>query len=120
MPPPPPGTPTVTVHDGGYRITEPVLGCARYPDGSLILITYRVTPWSPTHRGPATYRTRPNFNGWKPVWAMPEALAAFITTNAVGVTGKASNRRVEIVDHATVIPAGHIHINYDGNTWFGY
>lgn len=120
MPPPPPGTPCVTVHDNGHTLIEPVLGCARYRDGSIILITYRSAPWAPHSAGPATYRTRPHFNGWKPVWAMPTPLADFITQNAVGVTGKVSNRRVNIVDHATVIPDGHVHINYDGDTWFGY
>lgn len=117
-PPPPPGTPTVTVTDTTYTADEPILGVGRYRDGSLILVAYRTPPWSPTTAGEIVYRTHPTKPGWHCVWACPGALTNFITANPPGTTGKASNRRIEVLDH-TAIPAA-ITISREWDTWLHY
>lgn len=118
MPPPPPGAPTVRVSDGTYTADEPVLGVGRYADGSIIVVAYRDPPWTPT-AGEAIYRTRGNGTDWNMVWACPRALSDFITTKPPGTTGRASNRRIEVLDH-TAIPNARIVISREGDNWVGY
>lgn len=115
---PPPGTPTVRVTDHTYTADEPILGVGRYRDGSLILVAYRTPPWSPTTAGEIVYRTHPARTGWYGVWACPRALTDFITTNPPTTTGKASNRRIEVLDHAAIPDA--ITISRERDTWLHY
>lgn len=109
--------PKVTVHAGGLHRIEPVLGVGRYPTGDLILVTHPTPASSPHLTGSCAYRgsTRPNGIEWLPVWAFPRKLQDFITGQPVGTLGKVSNRRVEVVDFATVVPTGQVTVAHGVN-----
>lgn len=117
----------VLVSDLTYSGFEEVRGLARYADGSLLLITHRVSYANDpaiAFSGPVAYRTRSAdpASPWHLVWACPEPLRTFVTTQPVGASGKASNRRIEVVDYATTMPDRSIVIDRGPNidTFVGY
>lgn len=111
----------VLVHDDTYIGFEEVRGLARYRDGSILLITHRVSYANDpaiVFSGPVAYRTRGTdpTGPWHMVWACPEPLRTFVTTQPVGATAKVSNRRIEVIDYATGLPERSITIQRGPNT----
>lgn len=111
----------VLVNDLTYRGFEEVRGLARYRDGRFLLITHRVSYADDpaiAFSGPVAYRTRgsDSTGPWHMVWAYPEPLRTFVTTQPVGASGKVSNRRIEVIDYATGIPDRTITIARGPNT----
>lgn len=117
----------VLVNDATYTGFEEVRGLARYRDGSLLLITHRVSylddPGIPL-AGPVAYRTRGTdpVGPWHMVWACPEPLRAFVTSQPVGANATVSNRRIEVIDYTSGLPdrAITIHRGPNTDTFVGY
>lgn len=111
----------VLVNDATYTGFEEVRGLARYRDGSLLLVTHRVSYRDDPaieFAGPVVYRTRGTDQAgpWHLVWACPEPLRVFVTSQPVGANAKVSNRRVEVIDYATGLPDRAITIDRGPNT----
>ena len=99
------GTDLVLVTDGprfgyDYQGFEEVRGLARYADGSLLLVTHRVSyaDAAPPSTSMA-YRTLPdNPSGpWRVIDVLPETLREFVTTQPAGSIGTVSGRDVEVL-----------------------
>lgn len=96
----------------------PVLGCARYADGTYAVILQHTSATMPNLRGPVSFRTSSHVLNWSRVWAAPGPWQDFITSQPVGTSAKVSNRRMTVVDAAEAVPDAVIWVTEAG--WISY